>query len=136
VIVEHVAYLLLRFSNSKLIIQRIFFFQKVHSKVGGILVLQAWKQSSLNLNSLSLTGHNWEASFYYNKALRIKPTHTESLLGAARVLRAKGQYTRIHHIMHRLVIHIACPMCDSPIHTHIRRVPLAIVKYTHIPRVP
>ena len=85
--------------------------------------MKAWTQNSLKLNSLSLTGHNWEASFYYNKALRMKPTHTESLLGAAKVLRAKGQYTRIHHIMHRLVIHayIACPMSDK--YTHISRVP-------------
>ena len=62
-------------------------------------------ERTLNLYRFCLTGRNWEAIFYYNKALRIKPTHMESLLGAARVFRAKGQYTRVHHIMHRLIMH-------------------------------
>jgi len=114
-VIEYVKCLALSARNSYLIIQRLFFLQRVHTKDGGILVLKAWKQSSINLNSLSPAGHNWEASFYYNKALWMKPTHTESLLGVAKILRAKGQYTRIHHIMHRLVIHkyTACSVSDS-----------------------
>ncbi|XP_033611533.1 protein O-mannosyl-transferase TMTC1 isoform X2 [Cryptotermes secundus] len=47
-------------------------------------------------------GYNLEAFFYYNKALRINPTHTEALLGAAKLLRAKGQYARIHQFKYRV----------------------------------
>jgi hypothetical protein len=69
-------------------------------------------QFSLNLsnNNLYLAGYNLEAFFYYNKALRINPTHTESLLGAAKLLRAKGQYARIHQFNYRLDTYVV--QCD------------------------
>ncbi|XP_069696978.1 protein O-mannosyl-transferase TMTC1-like [Periplaneta americana] len=47
-------------------------------------------------------GHYWEALYYYQKALKVIPTHTESLLGTAKVLRAKGQYPRIHQLISRV----------------------------------
>jgi hypothetical protein len=56
----------------------------------------------LSNNKLYLAGYNLEAFFYYNKALRINPTHTEFLLGAAKLLRAKGQYARLHQFKYRL----------------------------------
>jgi hypothetical protein len=65
------------------------------------LILASFHGPSVIIN-VCITGRKWEAFFYYNKALRIPPTHTESLLGAAKVLRANGQYTRIHQLMSRL----------------------------------
>ncbi|XP_068082907.1 protein O-mannosyl-transferase TMTC1 [Anabrus simplex] len=47
------------------------------------------------------TGRSWEALHYYRKALQLTATHRISLLGALRVLRAKGQYPRVHQLMIR-----------------------------------
>jgi hypothetical protein len=50
---------------------------------------------------VSLPGRYWEALNYYQKALTFSAVHRPSLLGAARILRAKGQWPRIHQLMIR-----------------------------------
>ncbi|XP_069696734.1 protein O-mannosyl-transferase TMTC1-like [Periplaneta americana] len=49
-------------------------------------------------------GRYWEALSYYEKALAVSATHRPSLLGAARILRAKGQWPRVHQLMIRFHI--------------------------------
>jgi hypothetical protein len=50
---------------------------------------------------VALPGRYWEALSYYQKALAFSAVHRASLLGAARILRAKGQWPRIHQLMIR-----------------------------------
>jgi hypothetical protein len=50
---------------------------------------------------VALPGRYWEALNYYQKALSFSAVHHPSLLGAARILRAKGQWPRIHQLMKR-----------------------------------
>jgi hypothetical protein len=48
-----------------------------------------------------VSGRYWEALTYYQKALTFSVLHRPSLLGAARILRAKGQWPRVHQLMIR-----------------------------------
>ena len=50
---------------------------------------------------LLFAGRQWEALGMYQKALAIAPTDRAPLLGAARILRAKGQWPRIHQLVTR-----------------------------------
>ncbi|KAJ8866211.1 hypothetical protein PR048_032054 [Dryococelus australis] len=51
--------------------------------------------------SAACSGRGWEALRCYQEALSLSPTHRMSLLGAARILRTKGQWPRIHQLMIR-----------------------------------
>ncbi|XP_068082908.1 protein O-mannosyl-transferase TMTC1 [Anabrus simplex] len=50
------------------------------------------------------SGRSWEALVYYQRALSVSATHKQSLLGAAKILRAKGQWARIHQLMIRSLV--------------------------------
>jgi len=56
---------------------------------------------NVRINCFYLLGRYWEALHYYQKALVFSSVHRPSLMGAARILRAKGQWPRVHQLMIR-----------------------------------
>ncbi|XP_063229083.1 protein O-mannosyl-transferase TMTC1-like [Bacillus rossius redtenbacheri] len=95
------------YSPAHVLLARLYAARGLHSAAGRLLghlaALRPPQPDNLAAYGAWLRdrGRGWEALHCYQGALSLSPTHRASLLGAARILRTKGQWPRIHQLMIR-----------------------------------
>nr|CAD7199727.1 unnamed protein product [Timema douglasi] len=95
------------YTPAYLLLARLYSNRGVHEAVGQLLrhVATLEPESSDHMAEYATwlrdKGRSWEALNYFYKALAFSSTHQISLLGAAKILRSKGQWPRIHQLMIR-----------------------------------